>query len=141
MQLQDSSFKLDEPKASLNPIETVQTWLITQLSKQLSLDPNTIKITEPLTRYGLDSIDAVTLVGDLEDWLDMELPDTLFWDHATIEKAAQYLGENYDLAEALNNINSDEITPSMANNKTSESIDNNGKDQKKGWGNLLSRFK
>ncbi|HAC62958.1 MAG TPA: phosphopantetheine-binding protein [Cyanothece sp. UBA12306] len=137
MQVQDSSFKLDEPKTNINPIETVQTWLINQLSQQLSLEPNTIKISEPLTRYGLDSIDAVTLVGDLEDWLDLDLPDTLFWDHATIEKAAQYLGENYDLTEAFNNLNSEEVNPSVNNDESNKSTDNN----KKGWGNLLSRFR
>ena len=135
MQLQSSSFKLDDPKTAPTPIETVQTWLVKQLAEQLSLDPATIKVSEPLTRYGLDSIDAVTLVGDLEDWLELDLPDTLFWDHPTIEKSAQYLGENYDLAEALDNIEAEETA-----NPVNPSPDNSEPD-KKGWGNLFGRFK
>lgn len=135
MQLQSSSFKLDDPKTAATPIETVQTWLVKQLAEQLSLDPTAIKVSEPLTRYGLDSIDAVTLVGDLEDWLELDLPDTLFWDHPTIEKSAQYLGENYDLAEALDNIKAEETE-----NPVNPSPDNNEPD-KKGWGNLFGRFK
>lgn len=135
MQLQSSSFKLDDPKTAPTPIETVQTWLVKQLAEQLSLDPAAIKVSEPLTRYGLDSIDAVTLVGDLEDWLELDLPDTLFWDHPTIEKSAQYLGENYDLAEALDNIEVEETA-----NPVNSSPDNNEPD-KKGWGNLFGRFK
>lgn len=136
MQLQDSSFKLNEPKTTVNPVEAVQNWLVQQLSEQLSLDPNTIKVSEPLTRYGLDSIDAVTLVGDLEDWLDMELPDTLFWDYSTIEKAAQYLGENYDLAQALDNVESEKAESTKSNGKATEPAAN----EKKGWGNLFGRF-
>jgi acyl carrier protein len=88
MQVQNSNSKLNE---------VVQGWLVRQLADQLSLDAKTIDVTEPLTRYGLDSIDAVTMVGDLEDWVGQELPSTLFWDHATIEKAALFLVENYEL--------------------------------------------
>lgn len=75
----------------------IQNWLVEQIAEQLSLDVSKIEITEPLTRYGLDSIDAVTLVGELEDWLDMDLPSTLFWDHPTIAKSAEYLVNNYEI--------------------------------------------
>jgi acyl carrier protein len=135
MQLQSSSYKLDDQATATTPVETVQNWLIKQLAEQLRLDPTTIKITEPFTRYGLDSIDAVTLVGDLEDWLDLDLPDTLFWDHSTVEKSAQYLEENYDLADALKNIDLEETETEAPINKSQD--DNN---EKKGWGNLFGRF-
>lgn len=108
MQVQSSSFKLDE-KNQVSPVETVQNWLVNQLAEQLSLDAKTIKVSEPLTRYGLDSIDAVTMVGDLEDWLDLELPSTLFWDHPTIEKSARYLAETYDISGALEPTDSQEL--------------------------------
>ncbi len=137
MQLQSSSYKLDDQvAATTTPVETVQNWLIKQLAEQLRLDPASIKITEPFTRYGLDSIDAVTLVGDLEDWLDLDLPDTLFWDHPTVEKSAKYLEENYDLADAVSNIESEETATETPINETQ---DNNN--DKKGWGNLFGRFK
>lgn len=98
MQLQNSSSKLSE---QATPVVAIQSWLVTQLADQLSLEAEEINVSEPLTRYGLDSIDAVTLVGDLEDWLDLELPSTLFWDYPTIEKSAQYLVSEFDVAEAL----------------------------------------
>lgn len=83
---------------------SIQNWLVKQLSDQLSLNADTIKVTESLTRYGLDSIDAVTLVGDLEDWLDLELPDTLFWDHPNIAQATQFLIDNYDISADLESV-------------------------------------
>ncbi|MDV3000834.1 MAG: hypothetical protein N5P05_002440 [Chroococcopsis gigantea SAG 12.99] len=125
MQLQNDLYQLDETS---NPTRIVQSWLVNKLAEQLSLDPKTINVQEPLTRYGLDSIDAVTMVGDLEDYLDAELPSTLFWDYPTIEKSAQYLVENCDIS-GLDNIESAPApvkeTPAPANSK--------------GWGGLFGR--
>lgn len=100
MQTQNSSFKLNEQNTELSANQAIQTWLVQQLAQLLSLDAKAINVTEPLTRYGLDSIDAVTLVGDLEDWLDVELPSTLFWDHPTIEKSSLYITENCEISAA-----------------------------------------
>lgn len=122
MQVQSSNFKLNEQ----TPDQAIQYWLVKKLSEQLSLDAKTIDVTEPLTRYGLDSIDAVTMVGDLEDWLDLELPSTLFWDYPTIAKSAQYLAENYDITGVLGEEGSEEPIPQ----KAPEPSTSNGK----GWG-------
>lgn len=87
-----------QSQTTASPVEAIQHWLVSQLAEVLSLDPSTIDVTQPLTRYGLDSIDAVTLVGDLEDWLDLELPSTLLWDYPTIAKAAAYLVEEFEVS-------------------------------------------
>ena len=81
-----------------SPVAAIQSWLVNQLADVLSLDPATVDVTQPLTRYGLDSIDAVTLVADLEDWLDLELPSTLLWDYPTIAKASTYLVDEFDVS-------------------------------------------
>ncbi len=94
-QLQNPS--ASEPLTQTTPVSKIQAWLVDQLADVLSLDPTTIDVKQPLTRYGLDSIDAVTLVGDLEDWLDLELPSTLLWDYPSIEKAAAYMVEEFDV--------------------------------------------
>lgn len=93
--------QLQNPKLSestVSPISEIQTWLVEQLADVLSIETSTIDVKQPLTRYGLDSIDAVTLVGDLEDWLDLELPSTLLWDYPSVEKASAYLVEEFDVA-------------------------------------------
>lgn len=132
MQTQNSSLTLDEKNKT--PAQALQEWLVNQLAEQLSLDSESISISEPLTRYGLDSIDAVTMVGDLEDWLDLELPSTLFWDYPTIEKSAQYLAENFEISQALDNLDND------STESNSEPVEVN-KENGKGWGNLWGRLK
>ncbi len=95
MQLQDSNHKTDTPEV------IIQNWLVKQIAANLSLDVNKLDVNQPLTRYGLDSIDAVTLVGELEDWLDEELPATLFWDYPSIAAASEYLAEKFDLSKII----------------------------------------
>jgi acyl carrier protein len=124
MQLQNSSSKPSDVATS--PAEAIQTWLVDKIAENLSLDPKSIDVSESLTRYGLDSIDAVTLVGDLEDWLEAELPDTLFWDYPTIEKAAEYLVNECDVS-ALTTGGEAEKVEVAASSKSEE------KPAKKGW--------
>lgn len=121
--------------SSMSNQTVIENWLVNQLAEQLSLDSQAISVSEPLTRYGLDSIDAVTMVGDLEDALDVELPSTLFWDYPTIEKSAQFLAENYDVSAIAA-----ESTSQPVETKVSQSIAEPAVSGK-GWGGLFSRIK
>lgn len=99
-----------QPKETENgkiaTVAAMEKWLTDKLAEQLSLDASTVNVTEPVTRYGIDSIDAVTMVSDLEDLLGLELPATLLWDYPTIEKSAQYLADNFDISAMLSESNS-----------------------------------
>lgn len=126
MQIQNSSTSNTEAKTENSPAEILQNWIAEKLAEQLSIDKSTIGFTEPLTRYGLDSIDAVTLVGELEDELDLELPSTLFWDYPTIEKSSQYLVSEFDISGSLENLaGGEEITEQPEETATKSG---------KGWG-------
>ena len=52
---------------------------------------STIDPREPFTYYGLDSVQAVGLTGDLEIWLGRRLSPTLAWDYPNIESLARHL--------------------------------------------------
>lgn len=80
--VQNSKIKIDQ--------EQVQDWLISTLSKELDLNEE-IDIYEPLAHYGLSSLTAVGLAGDLEDWLDIKLPATLAWDYPSIEALSKFI--------------------------------------------------
>lgn len=78
------------PQSSLKASE-ISSWLATRLAQILEIDPQTIDVSQDLTDYGLSSIEAVNLSGELETFLDRRLPPTLLWDYSTIESLAEYL--------------------------------------------------
>ncbi|BAZ25547.1 AMP-dependent synthetase and ligase [Kalymmatonema gypsitolerans NIES-4073] len=71
--------------------ETIQAWLVEKISQQLKLNLQDIDIQEPLTRYALDSVQAVNISGELENWLGRKLSPSLLWDYPTIEQLTQHL--------------------------------------------------
>jgi malonyl CoA-acyl carrier protein transacylase len=72
-------------------VESIQTWLLTKLSEQLNITASEIDIQEPLARYGLDSLTAVSLSGELETWLKRSLSPTIMYDYPSIQLLSQYL--------------------------------------------------
>jgi acyl carrier protein len=71
----------------------IQVWLVSYLAKQLEINSNEIDVTIPFERYGLDSSAAISLSGDLQDWLGYEIDPTLLYDYPTIEGLARHLAE------------------------------------------------
>lgn len=72
--------------------QEIQAWLATRFGELLGVSSEEIDVDQSLSSYGLGSIQAVSLTGDLEDWLGLQLPATLLWDYSTITSLAAYLG-------------------------------------------------
>lgn len=75
-------------------VQTVQAWLVTRIAAMLELDASLIDPRQPFTYYGLGSIQAVSLTGDLEVFLHRKLSPTLAWDYPTIESLATHLAND-----------------------------------------------
>lgn len=78
--------------------QQLQRTLVGMLAKTLRLRAEEIDVDRPLPHYGLDSIDAVTLAGDLEDLFDIDLPSTLLWDYPTVAAISGFLEEQLEAA-------------------------------------------
>jgi amino acid adenylation domain-containing protein len=103
----------------------IQDWLVTHLARRLGIPPDRLDPHQPLLRYGLDSIVALELVADLEDWLGRSLPLTLIWDYPTIAAIAHYLATSAGQSEpcsesdlALSSVLQNRSTPSEAEHVT-----------------------
>lgn len=66
----------------------VEEWLVSRVAAALGVPAAQVDAQERLTRYGLGSIEAVAVVGDLEEWLGLSLDPGLLWDHPTIAAVA-----------------------------------------------------
>ena len=71
--------------------KSIQNWLLTNISEKLQIATTQIDVQEPLARYGLDSVTAVSLSGELEIWLDRKLSPSLVYDYPSIQALAHYL--------------------------------------------------
>lgn len=76
-------------------IEDIQAETKSLLATRLSIKESDVDLTKTFTGYGLDSIDAITLIGDLEDKFEIELPSTLLWDFENINQMAEYVAKNF----------------------------------------------
>ena len=87
--VQDTVVDLD---ASGNrSLVTIRAWLLVKCAEALGIPPESLDPSAPLSDYGLGSMQAVNLVGDLEEWLGRKLPATLLWGD-TGRAQAQQLG-------------------------------------------------
>jgi acetylornithine/succinyldiaminopimelate/putrescine aminotransferase/predicted amino acid dehydrogenase/acyl carrier protein len=62
----------------------IEGWLRAYVQHQLGVAPERVRRDEDLASLGIDSLEAVTLVGYLERWIGEPLPPTLLWDCASI---------------------------------------------------------
>jgi acyl carrier protein len=74
---------------------SIQLWLIDKLSLTLGLSGDAIDIAKEFDAYGLGSTELVSVVGELELWLDRDISPTLAYDFPTIQTLARALARDY----------------------------------------------
>jgi acyl transferase domain-containing protein/acyl carrier protein len=76
--------------------EVIEKWLVEKLSNLLGVDPKEIDVREPFASYGMGSTEAVSLSGELGDWLGQTVPADLAYEYPTIETLARHLSGSHD---------------------------------------------
>ncbi|MGB3292557.1 MAG: type I polyketide synthase [Phormidesmis sp.] len=85
-----SQSNIDSPPPPLTAA-VIADWLISKVAEQLEIHPTEIDSHQPLANYGLDSVVAINLSGELASWLGYSLSPTLLYDYPTIASLAQQL--------------------------------------------------
>jgi 1-acyl-sn-glycerol-3-phosphate acyltransferase len=70
---------------------TIQTWLAARVAVELKVKADKIDTHQSLIQYGLDSVQLVSIVAALEDWLGCQLSPSLLEDYPQIDTLSQYL--------------------------------------------------
>src|SRR5438105_2758798 len=71
--------------------EMIEEWLIDRIARHIHVDSNHIDARTNLTRYDLDSMDVISIVGELEEWLGRPLSPTLFYENSSIRAVTEEL--------------------------------------------------
>jgi acyl carrier protein len=71
--------------------EAIRHWITTYLADVVGVPAKDIDPTVDLENFDLNSASAVSLMGELEDWLGLELSPSLLFEYPTINAVSQYL--------------------------------------------------
>ncbi|MBV5260703.1 alpha/beta fold hydrolase [Synechococcus moorigangaii CMS01] len=81
--------------------QNIEAWLQENIAQRLGIKPEQLDVNEPFASYGLDSVQAVQVTADLEDWLGRKLDPTLAYDYPTIRALAYFLIQGEQTPEIL----------------------------------------
>jgi acyl carrier protein len=73
----------------------VQDWCVSYLAKSLNRPTKLIDPNAKFARLGVDSASSVFFLMDLEEWLAVELPPNVVFEHQTIAQLARYVAKHY----------------------------------------------
>jgi glycine C-acetyltransferase len=71
--------------------ERIRRWILERIAREVGLAAEDMDPEEPFDSYGLDSLNAVVIAGDLEDWLGRSLSSSLLYECPTAASLADYL--------------------------------------------------
>lgn len=83
--------KRSENLQAVEAKKQLSNWLVKKLTAINTLKESEISLNKPVANYGLDSLHALAIAGELEEMLDIELPTTMVWQYPTIEKITQFI--------------------------------------------------
>lgn len=83
----------EKPKGKRSQ-KDVQKWLLGWIQRELGIASHELNVKRSFADYGMDSMKAVELAQDLEDWLGQPLDTTVAWNFPTMEALAVYLVED-----------------------------------------------
>ena len=111
--LSDSHQSNEEVKneKSFLQVNEIKARLISLIAEQLEVVPDKIDINQPLANYGMNSLAAAIISGELQEWLKKEISPTLLYDYPTIQALAQYLVQFSDRPASSLQFENDDDSP------------------------------
>lgn len=76
----------------------IRDWLTERVSGYLERPAAQIDPSVMLAEYGMDSVYALSLCGDIEAEYDLEIDPTLAWEYPTIDAITGYLRDRLTVA-------------------------------------------
>jgi acyl carrier protein len=74
--------------------DAIARYIQKYVSEILEVPSEKVSLTSDVSSLGLTSATLVGLVGELEDWLSVELSPAVLYDYPTIAEVSKYLSEN-----------------------------------------------
>ena len=92
-------FKGEAKPAEPLSAAVIRDWLVRRLAKQLAVPATQIDTAATFASYGLDSMVAVQVSGDLEKLVEQRLSPALLFEHPSIDALTSHLAAELRLPE------------------------------------------
>ena len=69
----------------------IEKWLCKKIGDLLDIETQRIDAHVPMSSFGIDSVMALSIIGELEIWLDTDLRPGLLEDFETVAALSQFL--------------------------------------------------
>jgi len=87
-----------ERSSRLRTSEDIKAWLLSHIAELSNISPEAVDVHRPFSEFGLDSLETINLMMELEDWLGRDLAATIAWDYPTVDAIATHLGATEEAA-------------------------------------------
>jgi acyl transferase domain-containing protein/acyl carrier protein len=91
-------------RPEIRSTEVIEKWLVGKIASLIGVESQEIDVREPFASYGLGSMEAVSLAGELGDWLGRKVPADLAYEYPTIESLARHLSEPLSDSSSSNGV-------------------------------------
>ncbi|MFK8111762.1 MAG: AMP-binding protein [Rubripirellula sp.] len=71
----------------------VESWMTQWLIARAGVQPADVSLEKPFADYGLDSMTAVEMSGEIEDWSGVELTPIVAWNYPTVARLSHFIVE------------------------------------------------
>ncbi len=73
--------------------EEIAEWLTQKMASELAISIHQVHPDTPFADYGLNSMAALNITGEMEEWIGTDISATLLWDYPTITSLSEYLSK------------------------------------------------
>lgn len=86
----ENSGHSDVPDRTARTAQEIRQWMITQISDELHVNPETVTCDQPILSSGIDSLQVVSIVARLEDWPGVRFSGNPLEDYSSIDDLSHY---------------------------------------------------
>lgn len=92
---------IDLPHVPANPtaddhaaiLAETESWMTQWLVARAGVVPGDVELDKPFADYGLDSMTAVEMSGEIEDWSGVELTPIVAWNYPTVSRLSEFIAQ------------------------------------------------
>jgi amino acid adenylation domain-containing protein len=98
----ESESNVNIPESLPKDALAIQEWLVSLLALKLGIEPSSLNVENPMSRYAVDSLLAIEITHEIETRLNVTIPTSNLLDSRTIRELATHIVEQLEAAHPVN---------------------------------------